>query len=458
MSVKLASRLNQELNRDYRNNIINYTTQYVNNIDPTLIDLQSNIDWNIRPLLLDLIYQLVIQLQLSSKTLFRTVYIFDKYCSKRIIRRQHFQLLGLTCLWIASKIEDDKSKCICLNELVSACNKAYHASLFTTMELHILSTLQWDISGPTLDDSLDLCFLNQNYDQLSHNKTYILARFLCWKSNYDRSLMFFCNKLKSMACYLMASKILENKSCDCVIDSTYINISRDLDDIKKISILMTNQLITLNLDAVCNRISIEDQPFYALKFTEFLLAFKKNLAVNKYNPYILVDLINKELNQFVELRINVKLLQFSELFSNIASSSKLCQLIFNFTVNIDELIFVSQKPFHTNCPGDFITFYNNLHRESVLSLCSSDTSSTTTVNSFDIHTPTTSTTFSDLDETSLPSSPYKFGVYQKDTQQVSRKNSLTKPSDGNLSQDRKRMFLGDNDSCLLKKNTLNFAS
>ena len=42
---------------------------------------------------------------LRQETLHLTVNILDRYCSIKTCNREHYQLLGMTCLWLAAKYE-----------------------------------------------------------------------------------------------------------------------------------------------------------------------------------------------------------------------------------------------------------------------------------------------------------------------------------------------------------------
>lgn len=125
----------------------------------SLIEQQPEIKLGMRPLLLDFLMEVITILNLSRSTFPLTVNLIDRYCSTRIVKKQHYQLLGLTSLWISCKNLDSKFKVPTLNDLRKICVDSYYKELFVEMEKHILKSLEWVINSPTFDAFIDL-YLN----------------------------------------------------------------------------------------------------------------------------------------------------------------------------------------------------------------------------------------------------------------------------------------------------------
>ncbi|ABN68316.2 G1/S-specific cyclin [Scheffersomyces stipitis CBS 6054] len=121
-----------------------------------LIEQQPEIKLGMRPLLLDFLMEVITILNLSKSTFPLTVNLIDRYCSTRIVKKQHYQLLGLTSLWISCKNLDSKFKIPTLNDLRKICVDSYHKELFIEMEKHILKSLEWMVNSPTFDSFIDL--------------------------------------------------------------------------------------------------------------------------------------------------------------------------------------------------------------------------------------------------------------------------------------------------------------
>lgn len=122
----------------------------------SLIEQQPEIKLGMRPLLLDFLMEVITILNLSRSTFPLTVNLIDRYCSTRIVKKQHYQLLGLTSLWISCKNLDSKFKVPTLNDLRKICVDSYYKELFVEMEKHILKSLEWVVNAPTFDAFIDL--------------------------------------------------------------------------------------------------------------------------------------------------------------------------------------------------------------------------------------------------------------------------------------------------------------
>lgn len=152
-----------------------------------LIQQQPEINLRMRPLLLDFLMDVINKLNLSKLTFPLTVNIIDRYCSVRIVKKQHYQLLGLTALWIACKNLDSKFRIPSLNDLCKYCCNCYDKKLFLEMENHVLKLLGWLVDVPTFDSFVDL-YIN----------ALALSHFLAGSKNPHKA----CNDVKIVAIYI----------------------------------------------------------------------------------------------------------------------------------------------------------------------------------------------------------------------------------------------------------------
>ncbi|KAH7461662.1 hypothetical protein BFJ63_vAg18002 [Fusarium oxysporum f. sp. narcissi] len=116
--------------------------------DVSLIDMQEDIQWPMRPYLIDFLIEAHAAFGLLPETLFLTVNLLDRYCSKRVVYKQHYRLVGCAALLIAAKYCDKKDRVPQIHELNNMCCGLYEAGMFTKMEMHVLGTLDWTM-GPT---------------------------------------------------------------------------------------------------------------------------------------------------------------------------------------------------------------------------------------------------------------------------------------------------------------------
>lgn len=128
-----------------------------------------------RPYLLDFLVEAHTAFQLLPSTLFLTVNILDRYCSKRVVYKRHYQLVGCAALLIAAKYGDKKDRVPTIKELKSMCCSLYDDDMFTQMEWHVLQTLGWTIGHPTVDSFLQIAILDIPYDpEVEHMALYML--------------------------------------------------------------------------------------------------------------------------------------------------------------------------------------------------------------------------------------------------------------------------------------------
>ncbi|KAI9706688.1 MAG: hypothetical protein M1836_003698 [Candelina mexicana] len=124
--------------------------------DVASIELQSEIQWYMRPYLLDFLIEAHGAFQLLPETLFLSINLLDRYCSKRVVYKKHYQLIGCASLLVAAKYGDNKNKVPTVLELKSMCCSLYHEGAFIDMEWHLLLTLEYVIGHPTVDSFLQL--------------------------------------------------------------------------------------------------------------------------------------------------------------------------------------------------------------------------------------------------------------------------------------------------------------
>lgn len=245
----LETQANKICIQDYDQEITNFLSLVENNsiINCSMIDLQPEIQWYMRPYLLDFIIEIHQSFRLHPQTLFLAINIIDKYCSKRVVFKRHYQLVGCTALWLAAKYEDKKSRVPTLKELTIMCRNVYDQEMFVQMERHILSTLDWCLLHTSLEDCLQISlknskkfitstpkkYLNNKFissnDQLSKITT--LTRFLCEISLYERNYLQFPPSLIAITCHLLASNIMDsNSALEALKKSINEYLSNELSD------------------------------------------------------------------------------------------------------------------------------------------------------------------------------------------------------------------------------------
>lgn len=135
-----------------------------------------------RPFLVDFLIEVHAQFRLRPEVLYLTMNIVDRYVSKRVVYKKHYQLVGCAALWTAAKFEDAKDKVPLTKELSEMCCKAYDESAFIQMEGHVLGTIGWHLGNPTAEAWLRM----YTVEELEDRRTTNVARFIMEVSLFHR--------------------------------------------------------------------------------------------------------------------------------------------------------------------------------------------------------------------------------------------------------------------------------
>lgn len=154
----MANELSRQACDTYMEEIVNHMKQMEDETVPDVasIDIQQEIQWFMRPYLVDFLIEAHAAFQLLPETLFLAVNLLDRYCSRRVVYKRHYQLVGCAALLIAAKYGDKKERVPLIRELKSMCCNLYDEDMFTQMEWHVLNTLDWVIGHPTVDTWMQL--------------------------------------------------------------------------------------------------------------------------------------------------------------------------------------------------------------------------------------------------------------------------------------------------------------
>lgn len=110
--------------------------------------VQRDITQEMRGILIDWLVEVCEEYRLASETLYLTVTLIDRCLSKMYIEKQRLQLLGITCMLIASKYEE-----ICAPRVEDFCfitDGTYTRREVLDMEYQVLEVLSFHLSVPTV--------------------------------------------------------------------------------------------------------------------------------------------------------------------------------------------------------------------------------------------------------------------------------------------------------------------
>lgn len=152
--------------------------------DINSIEIQTEIQWFMRPYLLDFLLEAHHAFQLLPETLFLAVNLLDRYCSRRVVYKRHYQLVGCAALLIAAKYGDRKERVPTIRELKSMCCSLYDDDMFTQMEWHVLQTLNWMIGHPTVPSFLEMAVYTGPADPELENMSLYLSELAMYHKEF----------------------------------------------------------------------------------------------------------------------------------------------------------------------------------------------------------------------------------------------------------------------------------
>jgi len=163
------------------------------------------VNGKMRAVLIDWLIEVHSQFKLLQETLYMTVYIIDKFLQLEgfTVRRNKLQLVGVSAMFIASKVEEMYAPEI--NDFVYITDNAYTSSDIRQMELRILSSLGFNFSRP-----LPLHFLRRyskagDVDVLQHT----VAKYLIEISLLEYDIAHIPPSTMAAAALFLSLRLLE---------------------------------------------------------------------------------------------------------------------------------------------------------------------------------------------------------------------------------------------------------
>lgn len=217
-------------NTDYLYNLEYFDEMYENflldeknyklKINPKYMEeVQNNINEEMRAILVDWLIEIHNRFPFRRKTLFQTIYILDLYLSKKAIQRNNFQLLGIACLLIASKVNEIYYPK--LEKFVDSTDGAYTIQELLNMEIDVMQTLNFDIFSPTPEDFYDVISKTFEFTRKQH----LLGSYLLDSSLIIYSLLKFQPSVIAVSCAYIVMKFFGINGYKGLYSSTFTKIS-----------------------------------------------------------------------------------------------------------------------------------------------------------------------------------------------------------------------------------------
>ncbi|KAJ3415978.1 G2/mitotic-specific cyclin [Chytridiales sp. JEL 0842] len=168
------------------------------------MDHQKEITWKLRKTLVIWLIEIHTEYDLRPETLFLSINLLDRVCSKRSMTKHDYQLLGITSLWVASKYEENHGRVPSLKNLIYISCNVFTEKDFIAMEQMILSDLSFDLGHPTAE-----AFLRVHVKSLGgvSTRSRAIARYILEMTLLHRRFLGYRPSMLATASLMLADVI-----------------------------------------------------------------------------------------------------------------------------------------------------------------------------------------------------------------------------------------------------------
>lgn len=114
--------------------------------NPDYMSCQKELAWSMRGILIDWLVQVHARFRLLPETLFLCVNIIDRFLSARVASLAKLQLVGITCLLVAAKVEEIVAPSV--SHFLHCADSSYSEAEILQAERYVLKTLDWNLNHP----------------------------------------------------------------------------------------------------------------------------------------------------------------------------------------------------------------------------------------------------------------------------------------------------------------------
>ena len=161
-----------------------------------------------RTVLIDWLVDVHLKFKLMPETLFLTVNLIDRFLQAKVVERKKLQLVGVTCMLLASKYEEIYFPEI--RDFVYITNNAYSRREILKMEEVVLNVLRFNLTVPTTN-----CFVKRFIKAANLNtcaKLKPMASYLAERMLQEYDMLAFRPSIIAASAVSMALSFLRQKS------------------------------------------------------------------------------------------------------------------------------------------------------------------------------------------------------------------------------------------------------
>ena len=162
--------------------------------------MQTDIDEQMRAILVDWLLEVHFRLNFKKKTLYQTIFIIDLYLSYYFTPKSKLQLLGISCLLISAK--ENEIYIPKLEEFIKLTDNAYNKNDLLKMENQVLGCLNFEILLPTTEEFYDILSKNFNFN----NEQRHLGELFIDSSLIDYGMLKYKYSTIAIACIYIVMK------------------------------------------------------------------------------------------------------------------------------------------------------------------------------------------------------------------------------------------------------------
>jgi hypothetical protein len=210
----------QEYMYDILKNLIDEEKTILFDINPNYFYRQNEINQSMRSILIDWIIDVVNNFNYKDETLYNTIYIIDNYLSKKIIERKNFQLLGITSLLIASKLNEIYTRKI--EDYSFITNNSYSLDDIKHMEEDIAKTLNFNFLAPSCLSFYEI--ISKKFGISDDINKYNFGQFLMQTFLMDFHSLYFSYSTIAVSSLFIVMKFYKMKDYKLCYDTQYYSI------------------------------------------------------------------------------------------------------------------------------------------------------------------------------------------------------------------------------------------
>lgn len=187
--------------------------------NPNYMDSQDELEWKMRGILVDWLLEVHTRFRLLPETLFLAVNIIDRFLSRKVVKLDRLQLVGVTAMFIASKYEEVLSPHV--QNFRHVADDGFTEQEILSAERFVLAALDYDLSYPNPMNFLRRISKADNYDI----QTRTLGKYLLEIGCLDHRFIEYPPSHVAAAAMYLARLVLERGEWVRIADINQVELS-----------------------------------------------------------------------------------------------------------------------------------------------------------------------------------------------------------------------------------------